>query len=520
MRVAVIGAGISGIAAANILQKAGHDVVVFEKSSEIGGVWAQAYPDVRLQNIGLQYHLSDFPWPFTPDQHPTAPQILRYLHEAVEHLRIDIHLQHEVLAMEEQESGWLVIYKNSSGSHKASFDYVIAAAGQYTDGKHRPKFEGEDLFKGRVVTERDIASLDVFAGKRVLVVGFGKSAVDMATFAAPLATEIHHVFRTPRWLVPFKILGLHYSYVLFNRLSTVMMTSWAHPTTTERFLHERLDFVVSSFWTLITSILRLQAGLHGWGRDREARRRLQTVLPSHDLLPDLRSAAALAPFDYYRFVATGRIRPHHLEVSGFSQDVVRLGQETAIPCDLVVLSVGNQSPSFPFMPTRYRQLLESEEDGVQLYRHLIHPRIPRFAFAGFNHGFMHVPTVEVSMLWLCAHLRGDLELPSIETMEACIEHIRGWKRAHIHFEPSRGCAVNTRFQQYLDILLQDLGLTPYRKLPMYSRKCSVGTVCRITKGFLKNTIGSGKIARRLLAPYLYVHDGFGLIYRVLHMQAH
>ena len=69
------------------------------------------------------------------------------------------------------------------------------------------------------------------------------------------------------------------------------------------------------------------------------------------------------------------------------------------------------------------------------------------------------------MLWLCAHLRGDLELPSEEVMEACIEHVRNWKRSHIHFEPSRCCAVNTRFQQYLDILLQDLGVSPYRKLP-------------------------------------------------------
>ena len=63
MRIAIIGAGISGIAAANILKKSGHDVVVFEKSTDVGGVWAVAYPEVSLQNTGLQYRLSDFPWP-------------------------------------------------------------------------------------------------------------------------------------------------------------------------------------------------------------------------------------------------------------------------------------------------------------------------------------------------------------------------------------------------------------------------------------------------------------------------
>ena len=50
-------------------------------------------------------------------------------------------------------------------------------------------------------------------------------------------------------------------------------------------------------------------------------------------------------------------------------------------------------------------------------------------------------------------------------MERDVEHVRAWKRKHIHFEPSRSCAVNTRFQQYIDIMLADLRLTPYRKLP-------------------------------------------------------
>ncbi len=45
------------------------------------------------------------------------------------------------------------------------------------------------------------------------------------------------------------------------------------------------------------------------------------------------------------------------------------------------------------------------------------------------------------------------------------ERIRKWKRANIQFEPSRDVAVNTRFQQYNDILLKDLALSPYRKLP-------------------------------------------------------
>jgi dimethylaniline monooxygenase (N-oxide forming) len=123
---------------------------------------------------------------------------------------------------------------------------------------------------------------------------------------------------------------------------------------------------------------------------------------------------------------------------------------------------------FPFLPQRYRDLLEGEPDGAQLYRHVIDPRIPRIGFAGYNHGFMHVPSVEVASLWLSAMLRGELELPSPDAMLASIEKIRTWKRANVNFEPSRSCAVSTRYQQYLDVMLADLGFSRYRKSNPFS----------------------------------------------------
>jgi dimethylaniline monooxygenase (N-oxide forming) len=78
---------------------------------------------------------------------------------------------------------------------------------------------------------------------------------------------------------------------------------------------------------------------------------------------------------------------------------------------------------------------------------------------------MHVPAAEIGALWLAALWRDELQLPPLEQMQRDVTHVRAWKRAHIHDEASRGCAVNTRFQQYLDIMLADLGISPYRKLP-------------------------------------------------------
>jgi len=78
---------------------------------------------------------------------------------------------------------------------------------------------------------------------------------------------------------------------------------------------------------------------------------------------------------------------------------------------------------------------------------------------------MHVPAAEIGAQWLACLFRGDLELPPAEAMERAVERVRAWKRAHIAFEPSRSCAVSTRYQQRIDILLGDLGVSPYRKLP-------------------------------------------------------
>jgi hypothetical protein len=157
--------------------------------------------------------------------------------------------------------------------------------------------------------------------------------------------------------------------------------------------------------------------------------------------------------------------PHRAEVAGLSAGSVRLSTGATLPADLVVLSVGSKSPAFPFFDDETRALLESEEDGVQLYRHVLHPRLADIGFGGFNHGFMHIPAAEIGALWLAAAWSGKLELPPAAEMERAIERVRAWKREHIHFEPSRSCAVNTRYQQYIDIMLADLGVSPYRKLP-------------------------------------------------------
>jgi dimethylaniline monooxygenase (N-oxide forming) len=471
MRIAVIGGGISGIAAAAVLQRDGHEVTVYERDEAPGGVWARTYPKTTLQNIASHYHISDFPWPFEPDLHPTAEQIRRYIAAAIEHFDVDVRLGHEITALEElpDQRGWRITGRQHGEEFTHECEFVLVAVGQYTQPKAEVDVPGREQFAGQILTEREIDSPTVFTGKRVAIVGFGKSAVDMAKLASDAgATSVTHVFRTPRWLLPVYLLGLHMSYAVFTRFGAVMMTSWAQPTRAETILHQRMKPVVDGFWSTLSKVFWLQTRSAARGHGSAAVDRLRRLRPEHPLLLDMRSAAALEPNGYFKAVAAGSIEPLQGELLGFSRDGLQVRElesdsERELPCDMVVLSLGSGSPVFPFMPPKYRALLEAEDDGVQLYRHLVHPRIPNLAFCGYNHGFLHIPMVEVGALWIAALLAGELELPSVADMEATIERVRAWKRANVTFEPSRGCAVATRHQQYLDIMLQDLELSPYRK---------------------------------------------------------
>ena len=78
-RVAVIGGGISGLAAARSSRAHGHEVVVFERSADgIGGVWQKTYPDVKTQSPKELYAFSDEPFPAGTAEWPSGDDVRAY----------------------------------------------------------------------------------------------------------------------------------------------------------------------------------------------------------------------------------------------------------------------------------------------------------------------------------------------------------------------------------------------------------------------------------------------------------
>lgn len=265
------------------------------------------------------------------------------------------------------------------------------------------------------MTERDIATGEKFQNQKVLVLGYGKSALDMAVLSATKSLQTYHVFRQPRWTLPEKLFGFPSSYLLFCRLGTSMISSWAQPTKWGQLIHT-FKVIVHVYWMIVGWLFKFQSLRYCVGRSMEVLNAVKVTHPSEPLMQDKRFVVAKMPDEYYPFVVSQQIKPIHAGIQQFYQDGVELTNGMRIPCDLVVLSLGNQTPSFPFLPEKQRWMLE-REGGAQLYRHILHPRINRMGFIGLNHCFLHMPAVEVGTLWLIAAWRGELELPSPEVCD-------------------------------------------------------------------------------------------------------
>jgi dimethylaniline monooxygenase (N-oxide forming) len=461
MKIAIIGSGVSGVAAAKALGRLGHELTLFEKSDRVGGVWAVAYPGVHLQIMSELYCYPDFPWPFEHDDYPSAEEVLRYIHAAMTHFGIKAELNSEVRKLTPDGDGWLVEVATPDGLQTKQFEAVIVATGNYTGEKAEIGIEGRDKFKGEVLAPNDIGDYASLKGKRVAVVGFGKSAIDMLHFSLGHARELHHVFREARWLLPAALLGMSSSRLSTQRISSAYSPSWVYPDPALKRQIERFPSSVSVNTTISDTLIRLSNGLFGIGKSAAARARLALVNPTYPVHRQLRGT--LVPQSYFPAIASGAIEPHRSAVEAFTEEGLRLADGTHLDCDVVVLALGYKPPAMPFLPQEILTEIAAEPDGLQLYRHILHPRMSRLAFIGFSQNPMLIPTSHISSIWFDAVLRGDLELPSPEAMEASSRKVRDWKRANTIFEPSRGYFIGSHLHNYLTVLLSDLGLRTQRK---------------------------------------------------------
>jgi 4-hydroxyacetophenone monooxygenase len=206
-RVAVVGAGMSGLAAAHRLRQAGLDVVVLEKNDDVGGTWFEnVYPGCRVDVSNLFYSYSFAQRDDWPEHFSSQQVLLDYFRAVADSagIRPLIRFGTEVTSIELDEATmqWNLQVVDGDGREESiTADAVVSAVGQL-NRPSLPDIPGVERFEGPAFhSARWDHSVDL-AGKRVAVIGTGASAAQFIPVVARQTGHLTVFQRTPAWFIP------------------------------------------------------------------------------------------------------------------------------------------------------------------------------------------------------------------------------------------------------------------------------------------------------------------------------
>jgi hypothetical protein len=412
MRVGIIGAGVAGLATAKVLKQAGHEVVVYEKAPDVGGVWSRTrrYPGLTTQSPKQQYSLSDYPMPRDCPQWPTGEQVQAYLAAYASHFGLDpaLRLSTEVTSAAPKAGGGWTIATAGPAEH---VDKLVVANGVFCEPAV-PRYPGQAQFTeagGRVLAGTELHDAEQARGKRVLVVGYGKSACDVTVPISQAAASTDVVARHLLWKVPRRIGGVvNFKLLLLTRMGEALF-KYLHLRGVEKFLHGPANGVRARMINSIGSASVRQFGLGRLG-----------LVPPGQMEDIVRGAIGLATEGFFEGVAAGRIVVHpgrtiaRLLADG-GRPAAELDDGTRLPADLIVCATGF-TQGVPFLPAEVTRDVLDERGNFMLYRQIRPAGVADLYFNGYNSSFFSPLNAEMAAVWIAADLAGAVALPTPEVM--------------------------------------------------------------------------------------------------------
>lgn len=201
LRVAIVGAGFSGIGAAIRLRQRGIDnVTIFEKADDLGGTWRDnTYPGVGCDIPSHLYRYSFAPHADWSHEYAGGAEILAYLQRTVDEFGVRplIRLGEAIMRIAWREGAWLV---ETTAGEQGLFDAVIFATG-VLHVPVLPDIPGRNSFAGTSFhTSRWPSDLE-FAGRRVGIVGTGSTSAQLVPAIVDDVAELRLFQRTPQWII-------------------------------------------------------------------------------------------------------------------------------------------------------------------------------------------------------------------------------------------------------------------------------------------------------------------------------
>jgi putative flavoprotein involved in K+ transport len=219
--VVVVGGGQSGLAAARALDEQQMSAVILESSDRPAGSWPCYYESLHAFSPVAYSSMPGLPFPGPPDHYPSRDEVSDYLERYASRLDAEIRTNTRVLSIQQNGRAFLVF---TEGGEVLEASGIVAASGSFSN-PYRPTFPGEESFSGELSHAADYRNPTPYTGRRVIVVGAGDSAAQIANELAEVATitvATHHPLR----FMPQRLGGHDIHYWLRKTGFDTLPVSW------------------------------------------------------------------------------------------------------------------------------------------------------------------------------------------------------------------------------------------------------------------------------------------------------
>ncbi|MEU3285748.1 MULTISPECIES: flavin-containing monooxygenase [Streptomyces] len=425
MSVCVIGAGLSGLAAARALKARGVEFVCLEKSPGVGGIWrapgagerGPGYLSLHLNSTKQLTGYADHPMPAAYPVYPRHSDMAAYLRAYAEWAGVLDHIELETTVESVRptaDGAWTVVSRSADGARTARvFRQVVVASGHNTEPFLPAPPPGAETFEGTILHAYDYRDGSDWAGRRVVVVGLGASAVDIAADLSRYAGRTLLSVRRGLHILPKQLFGVP--------LDEVAEAPWW----TAMSLAEQRRFIEQA-------LLVARGKLSDYG------------LPEPDH-PVFASAVTLSDEILSRIRHGGVVpRPAIDRLDG---DRVHFTDGSSERADAVVYCTGYRM-AFPFLPDGCPL---GPEGAVELYKRVVAPDHPGLSFIGLvrPHGSI-TRLVEAQADWVARLATGEAVLPEPEVMRKEIATYLGGIAGQ--YGRREGASIQVNFAPYLEEL--------------------------------------------------------------------
>ncbi|XP_030228423.1 dimethylaniline monooxygenase [N-oxide-forming] 5 isoform X2 [Gadus morhua] len=444
-RVAVIGAGSSGLVCIKTCLDEGLEVVCFESSDDIGGLWrfkenpepnrASIYHSVIINTSKEKMCYSDFPIPAEYPNYMHHSRIMEYFRMYAEHFQLINHICFKTTVLKVSQrpdfshSGqWDVETENSEGKQqKHIFDAVMICIGHHCH-PNMPlhDFTGIETFKGVYFHSRNYKTPEQWRNKKVVVIGIGNSGGDIAVELSRVTKQVYLSTRRGAWIR--------------NRVGD---NGWPWDMTVSRALI-RLRSLLP--FNLVCNMVERSL-------NQRFNHRLYNLKPKHRLFSQHPTVSDDLP---NRILSgTVQVKPNIRRFQGSS---VEFDDGSVVEnIDLVVFATG-YSFSFPFLASN---VLPVSGNKASLYKYVFPPDLERNTLAVI--GLVQplgaiMPISEIQARWATRVFKGCCKCPSVAAMLKEVECKQETMARRYVSSPRHTIQVD--FVDYMDEVADQFGVRP------------------------------------------------------------